>query len=124
MVTALMVKPGEKPCVTQLHDDRDFLNCSVSIGAFTMCTAAILPVEKGIVAIYAWEGIMAGLHGNQKIGKRIIAGTFYIVREHDGDLYSLTEEDIAKYCYRFRKSRQFDDDQVIDSWFDGLFLEM
>lgn len=122
MVTALMVKPGEQPCVTQIRDDRDFLNCAVSIGANTMCTAVAIPVERGIVAIYAWEGVFAGLHGNQKIGKRIIPGTFYIVGEMDGDLYPLSEEDIDKYCYRFRKVRCFTDDEVIDSWFDGLWL--
>lgn len=124
MVTALMVKPGEQPCITQICDDRDFLNCAVSIGANAMCTATAITVERDIVAIYAWEGVFAGLHGNRRIGKRIISGTFYIVREMDGDLYPLTEADVAKYSYRFRKAKQFTDDEVIDSWFDGLFLAM
>lgn len=122
MVTALMVKPGERPCETKIRDDREFLNCAVSIGANTMCTAAAITVERGIVAIYAWEGVFAGLHGNQRIGKRIIPGTFYIVREMDGDLYSLTEADVERYSRRFRKAKQFTDDEVIDSWFDGLWL--
>lgn len=121
MVTALMVKPGEQPCVTKIRDDRDFLNCAVSIGANTMCTAAAIPVERGIVAIYAWEGVSVGLHGNQKIGKRIIPGTFCIVKEKDGDLYSLSEEDIRKYCYRFRRRRCFTDEEVMASWFDGVW---
>lgn len=124
MVTALMVKPGEQPCVTQIRDDRDFLNCAVSIGANAVCTAAAISVERGIVAIYAWEGVFAGLCGNRKVGKRILAGTFYIVREIDGDLYSLTDADIARLSYRFRNARRFADDEVIDSWFDGLFLAM
>lgn len=124
MITALMVKPGKQPCVTQIRDDRDFLNCAVSIGADMMCTAAAVPVERGIVAIYAWEGVMAGLPGNRKVGKRILAGTFYIVREIDGDLYSLADDDIAKFSFRFRKIREYSDDEVIDSWFDGLYLAM
>jgi hypothetical protein len=124
MVTALMVKPGEQPCVTQIHDDSDFLNCAVSIDANTMCTAAAITVERGIIAIYAWEGVFAGLHGNRKIGKRIIPGTFYIVSEMDGDLYSLTEADVEKYSHRFRIAKQFTDDEVINSWFDGLLLAM
>ena len=121
MITALMVKPGEQPCVTQVLDDREFLNCAVSLGADFLCTAAAVPVERGIVAIYAWEGVMAGLPGNRKVGKRILAGTFYIVREIDGELYSLMPDDIAKLSFRFRKIRSFTDDEVINSWFDGLW---
>ena len=122
MVTALMVKPGEQPCVVSLVDDTDYLNAAVSIGATLMCTAAVLPVEKDVVAIYAWDGVMAGLRGNRKVGKRIIAGTFYVVRIVGGELRSLTEEEIASFSYRFRKIRQYDDDEVIDSWFDDLWL--
>lgn len=122
MVTALMVKPGEQPCVTEICDDRDFLNCAVSIGATLICTAAVLPIEKDVVAIYAWEGVMAGLKGNRKIGKRIVAGTFYVVRVVGGKLCSLTEDDIAKYSCRFRKIRQYTDTEVMDSWFDDLWL--
>ena len=121
LVTALMVKPGEKPCVVRLQDDRDFLNAAVSIGAVLMCTAAVLPIEKDIVAIYAWDGIMAGLRGNRKVGKRIIAGTFYVVRIVGGELQSLTEEELEKFNYRFRRIRDYDDDEVIDSWFDGIW---
>ena len=122
MVTALMVRPGEQPCVTQILDDGDFLNCAVSLGADFLCTAAAVSVERGIVAIYAWEGVMAGLPGNRKVGKRILAGTFYIVREINGDLYSLANDDIARLSFRFRKVKEYTDDEVIDSWFDGLWL--
>lgn len=122
MVIALMVKPGEKPCVTQILDDRDFLNCAVSYGAVMPCTAAAVSVERGIVAIYAWEGVMAGLPGNRKVGKRILAGTFYIVREISGNLYSLTPDDISRLSFRFRKIKEYSDDDVINSWFDGLWL--
>ena len=122
MITALMVKPGEQPCVTQILDDRDFLNCAVSYGAVMPCTAAAVSVERGIVAIYAWEGVTAGLPGNRKVGKRILAGTFYIVKENGGDLVSLTSDDIARLSFRFRKIKEYTDEEVIDSWFDGLWL--
>ena len=122
MIKALMVKPREKPCVVSLVDDGDYLNAVVSIGATLMCSAAVLPIEKDVVAIYAWEGVMAGLKGNRKIGKRIVAGTFYVVRVVGGRLCSLTEDDIAKYSYRFRKIQQYSDSEVMDSWFDDLWL--
>ena len=122
MVTALMVKPGEKPCVVSLLDDGEYLNAVVSIGATLMCMAAVLPIEKDVVAIYAWEGVMAGLKGNRKIGKRIIAGTFYVVRIMDGELLPLTKEDVARFSYRFREIRDYGDQEVMDSWFDDLWL--
>lgn len=122
MVKALMVKTSEKPCVVSLVDDGDYLNAVVSIGATLMCSAAVLPIEKDVVAIYAWDGVMAGLKGNRKVGKRIIAGTFYVVKIIDGQLESLTEDEISKYGYRFRKIQEYDDTQVMDSWFDDLWL--
>lgn len=122
MVTALMVKPGEKPCVAPLIDDSCFLDAMVSVGATLMCSAAVLPIEKDIVAIYAWDGVMAGLKGNRKIGKRIVAGVFYVVRIVDGQLRSLTADELSKYSYRFRTIREYSDKEVMDSWFDGLWL--
>ena len=122
LVTALMVKPGERPCVASLVDDGDYLNAAVSIGATLMCTAAVLPIEKDVVAIYAWDGVMAGLRGNRKIGKRIVAGTFYVVGVENGKLRALTDEEIEKFRCRFRKIREYDDQEVMDSWFDDLWL--
>lgn len=122
MIKALMIKPAEKPCIVSLVDDGDYLNAVVSIGATLMCSAAVLPIEKDLVVIYAWDGVMAGLKGNRKVGKRIIAGTFYVVRIVDGQLESLTEEEISKYSYRFRKVQEYSDTEVMDSWFDDLWL--
>lgn len=124
MVTALMVKPGEQPFICQLVDDGDYLNAAVSVGDSMMCSATSLKLEKGVSVIYAWEGVSLGRKGNRKIGKRIIAGTFYVVRIKDGQLRSLTEEDIVKYTLRFWETEEYTDDEVIDSWFDGLFLAM
>ena len=123
MVTALMVKPGEKPCVVPLVDDGEFLNAMVSIGATLMCSAAVLPVEKDVVAIYAYEGVISGLKGNRKVGKRIIAGTFYIVKITDGKLKSLTADEILKYSNRFRKAQEYSDTEVMDSWFEDFWVE-
>ena len=122
MITALMIKPGEQPCVTQLCENHRCLDRAVSLGSDISCTAASVPVERGIIAIYAWEGVAAGLPGNRKVGKRILAGTFYIVRVIDGELCSLTADDIAKISFQFRKIRKYSDDDVIDSWFDGPYL--
>ena len=123
MVTALMVKPGEKPCVVSLVDDSCFLNAMVSVGATLMCSAAVLPIEKDVVAIYAYEGVMSGLKGNRKVGKRIMAGTFYVVRIANGKLESLTDEEVSKYHSRFHRAQEYSDTEVMDSWFDDFWLE-
>ena len=47
-----------------------------------------------------------------------------MVRVTNGELCSLTDEEIAKYSYLFRKVMEYDDQAVIDSWFDGPFLAM
>jgi hypothetical protein len=88
-----------------------------------MCSAAVLPIEKDVVAIYAYEGVMSGLKGNRKVGKRIVAGTFYVVRIVDGQLVSLREDEILKYSHRFRKIQEYSDTEVMASWFDDLWLE-
>lgn len=124
MIRALMVKPGAKPCVVSLVDDGDYLNAMVSIGATLMCSAAVLPIEKNVVAVYAYEGVMSGLKGNRKIGKRIVAGTFYIVRIVGSHLESLSEDETRKYSHRFRKIQEYSDAQVMDSWFDDVWLAM
>ena len=116
-----MLKPGEIPHVTQIRADGASLDQAVSTGADFMCSAALLPVSRGIVAVYAYEGVSSGLPGNRKVGKRILAGTFYIVREAGGKLLPLTVADIAKYSYKFRKTGNFTDEEVIDSWFDGIW---
>ena len=121
MITALMLNPGEIPHITQIHTDGASLDKAVSIGASFPCSAALLPVARGIVAIYAYEGVSAGLPGNKKVGKRILAGTFYIVRESGGVLLPLTVADIAKYSYRFRSVEEYTDEEVIDSWFDSIW---
>lgn len=122
MVTALMVKPSEQPSICQLVDDGDFLDCAVSVGDTLMCSATALKLEDGVVAIHAWEGVSLGRRGNRKIGKRIIAGAFYVVRVKDGHLQSLTETDIVKYTLRFWEIEEYTDDEVINSWLDDLFL--
>lgn len=118
MLTALMVKPGEQPHIVSLVPDIDYLNAAVSIGGTLMCNAEIMLIEKGIVAILACEGIMVGLRGNRKIGKRIIAGTFYVLGIDKGELRSLSRDEITRFSLRFQKIREYTDDEVIDSLFD------
>ena len=120
MVTALIVPPGHHPQITQLCDNRTFLNLSVSLDTDFMCSAVAISLEKGIAIIYAQEGALLCLPGNRRGGNRIIAGTFYVVGVKDGKLRSLTDAEIIKYTSQFWESEIFTDNEVFDSYFDNI----
>lgn len=120
MVTALMVKPGEHPAITQLCDDRDYLNHAVSIGEDLVFTATATRLEKGVGIIHNAECASALVPGNRRLGSRILAGTFYIVRCKDGKLQSLTDADIVKYTLRFWEPEFFTEDEILEAWLDSV----
>ena len=117
MVTALMVSPGGHPEVTQLVDDRKYLDCAVSRDTDYPLTAAVLQVEPGIVAIHSYEGSVCGTAPNRQIGKRIVDGTFYIVGVHRGKLRSLTDDEVVRFSLQFWETEIHTEDDVFDSWF-------
>ena len=124
MVTALIVLPNQHPQITQLCDDRAFLDLSVSRGTDSMCSAVAISLEKGIAIIYAQEGALLCLPGNRSVGNHIIAGTFYVVGVKDGKLRSLTDAEIIKYTSQFWESEIFTDDEVLDSYFDSILAPL
>lgn len=124
MVTALMIRPAEYPKITMLCDDADYLDRAVSIDTNLLCSASVLKIAKGVVAIFATGAGLLNLKGNRKVGKRIITGTFYIVRICEGRLCSLTDDDIAKYTAKFWETEIYTDDEITESWFDGLFCAL
>ena len=120
MVTALIVPPNQHPQITQLCDDRIFLDLSVSRGTDFMCSAIATSLEKGIAIIYAQESALLCLPGNRRVGNRIIAGTFYVVSVKDSILRSLSDAEIIKYTSQFWESEIFADNEVFDSYFDNI----
>lgn len=124
MITALMIRPTEHPQITMLCDNGEYLNCAVGIDTALPCTASVTKVDKDIVAIFA-DGVgTLNLKCNRKVGKRIITGTFYIARVNKGKLCSLSDEDIAKYTVKFWETEMYTEDEITESWFDGLFCAL
>lgn len=121
MVTALMIKPGQQLEITQLCDDRSFLDLAVSRDTGLTCTAVAMTLAKGIAVIYPEEGVSLCLPGNRRVKDHIIAGTFYIAGIRGGELRSLTDAEITKYTSMFWETEVFDDDEVLDSWFCDVF---
>lgn len=120
MVTALVVQPNQHPQITQLCDNRSFLDLSVSRGTDFMCSAVALPLEDNLAVLYPQQGTLLCLPGNRRVGNRIIAGTFYVVGVKDGKLRSLTDAEIIKYTSQFWETEIFTDDEVLDSYFDSI----
>ena len=124
LIDALMVMSMEVPCITRLCTDPRYLDAAVSVGTDTECSTTVLELCDGIGILYAWEAPSLGLLGNRKVGKHIVPGVFYVVRYKDGKLDSLTPDEIAKYISKFQRPEIYTYEEVIDSWFDGLFSDL
>ena len=102
-IKVLMVEPMKKPKIVTLKNDLDSLQKAVSIGSDYQGLIEIISLGDSTCVLCNEEGKLIGLEGNRRIGNDIIAGVFYIVGENnDGDLISLTEEQIQTYKERFR----------------------
>lgn len=123
MVTALKIRPGKHPAPTLLCDDRDFLNCAVSVGMEVGGTAGAMRLDDAAI-IYNKEGPLLGADGNRRVGPHILAGTFYVVGHADGRLISLSDDQMERYTSRFWQPEYFSEDEVLDSWFDRLCAAM
>lgn len=122
MITALMVKSGERPNITHLCDNTEFLNMAISIDTIIPCSAQAIQLKKDIAIIHACEGTSLALEGNRRVKNRIILGTFYVVAVKNGKLRSLTDKEITKYMSQFWEPELFTDDEITESWFDELTL--
>ena len=120
MVTALMVQPERKPCIAQLCCNSTYLNYAVSIDEDTSCSADVFVLENDIAILFAPDGAFYGWQPNRKIGKRIITGTFYVVKIKNGELHSLTEKEIVKYSLRFQETELWTDTDAINALFSEL----
>lgn len=116
MVTALKVPPDRHPMIVQLVDDGKFLDCMVSVDTDYQLTAAALEIEEGIIALHSEEGTLMAMPPNRQIGTKIMAGTFYVVGIHKGNLRSLTDKEIARFAVRFWNKEIHPDEDVFESW--------
>ncbi|EQB86594.1 hypothetical protein J2Z44_002333 [Clostridium punense] len=54
------------------------------------------------------EGKLIGLEGNRRVGRDIIAGTFFLCGfNEEGEFTSLNDEQIKKYSERFKEPEQY-----------------
>ena len=112
-IKVLMVEPGKHPTVTELDNNLDSLQKAVSINCDYQGLIELIPVELGVVFLCNEEGKLNGMEGNRKFGYDILCGVFYVCSEDDeGNLASLSEENMAKYKSRFWHPEFYTDDDV------------
>ena len=112
-IKVLMVEPGKNPIEIELSNDLDSLQKAVSRGTDYRGLIELIYVEPGVLILANEEGKLNGMEGNRKFGYDILCGVFYVCSEDDeGNLASLSEENMAKYKSRFWHPEFYTDDDV------------
>ncbi|NLL67845.1 MAG: DUF3846 domain-containing protein [Clostridiaceae bacterium] len=106
----LMIEPMKEPYVVDIGNDLKSMQDVVG------GLIEVINLEDDIVMVDNEEGKLIGLEGNRRVGRDIIAGTFFLCGSNDeGEFVSLTEEQIDKYTKRFKESEYYTAEQVENS---------
>ena len=115
-ICALMVEPMTSPKLVTLQNDLDSLQKAVSIGAPEQGLIEFVYLEDNVSILCNEEGKLIGLEPNRRLGKDILCGVFYIVAEdEEGNLVSLSPEQVSKYSAMFWHPDSIDDSEIADS---------
>ena len=106
----LMIEPMKEPHVADIENDLKSMQDAVG------GLIEVINLEDDIVMVDNEEGKLIGLEGNRRVGRDIIAGTFFLCGSNDeGEFVSLTEEQIDKYTNRFNEPEHYTSEQVENS---------
>ena len=116
-IKALKIAPMERPEICYLENKLESLQKAVSIGADYVGLIEILDLDERTCIVCNDEGKLIGLMPNRRVGDDIICGVFYVTGQNeDGDLTSLTDEQIEHYSEVFGNIEYFmqsDDGRII-----------
>ncbi len=94
-IHALRIEPDKVPEAVVIPNTLESLQ--VEVGGYI----EVLGLDCGVCLICNEEGKLLGLPANRQVGGDIIAGTFLIVGEADGEFCSLADSDAAYYAEKF-----------------------
>ena len=121
-ILVLMVEPGKEPTIVSLKKDLDSLQKAVSIGAPSQGLIEIFSLDPGVCILCNEEGKLIGLEGNRRIHNDIITGVFYVVGEtYDGELTSLTQDQIHTYRNRFLHPEHYTKEDIMRTLYATIF---
>ncbi len=112
----LIVEPKKEPYVKEIQND--LKSMQEVVGGYI----EIIEIDKNIVIVDNEEGKCIPLDGNRRIGIDIIAGTFFVCGSDDnGNLLSLTDNEIEKYYERFKEPKNYTPEEVEDAFFIEIY---
>ena len=107
-IKALKVTPLERPEICYLENKLEALQEAVSIGAGYVGLIEILDLDERTCIVCNEEGKLINLMPNRTLGDDIICGVFYVTGQNDeGDITSLTDEEIERYEKQFADIEYF-----------------
>ena len=116
-IKVLKVEPLKKPTVCYLENKLEALQEAVSIDAEYVGLIEIIDLDRRTCLLCNEDGKLIGLMPNRRVGDDIICGVFYVTGQNEeGDLTSLTEEQIEYYGKMFADVEYFiqgDDGKII-----------
>lgn len=112
----LIVKPEEKPYVEEIENGLESMQ--EIVGGYI----EMIDLDEKTSLVCNEEGKIQGLEGNRRIGRDIIAGTFFLCGfNEDGESVSLTDDQISKYYEIFKEPEYFTQEEVEDSAFMDVY---
>lgn len=113
----LIVQPQIRPYVAEIEEGLKPMQEIVG-GSIEM-----VDLDDNTSLVCNEEGKIRGLEGNRRIGRDIIAGTFFLCGfNEDGASISLTDEQISKYYERFREPEYYSQEEVEESAFIDIYV--
>ena len=95
-IRILVVEPNKEP--KQLNVEHTLENLQKLVGGLI----EYIELDYNTDIVCNEEGKLLSLELNRKIGNDIVAGTFLIVGQHNGETISLSKKQIKKYREIFR----------------------
>lgn len=109
-IRVLKVEPNKHPEEVMLENELEAMQ--EAVGGYI----DIVSLEGGICILLNDEGKLIGLEGNRRIGNDIIVGNFYVCGSNDeGDLVSLTDEEMEKFTDMFYEPEQFTQEEIAET---------
>lgn len=112
----VMVEPGKPAYETEI--DNTLEAEQKAVGGYI----EVVPLGDGKLLICNEEGKLSGMQGNRRIGKDIIAGSFFIVGEDGDEFRSLTDEEVKESLERFAEPEENSQEEVENAMSAGIMF--
>ncbi len=98
----LIIEPQKVPYEAEINKELDSMQNIV--GGLIQA----VDLDENTSLVCNEEGKLIGLEGNRRVGRDIIAGTFFLCGfNEEGEFTSLNDEQIKKYSERFKEPEQY-----------------